>query len=211
MAKGGSSWTIGKPGNRLTRRRDGTLVRTTTNVFGMRSTTYQTAGEQAEVRKGSWFVFLVVVPAIGIGGYLLINLASAYQKDPAGTKLRLALSAIALAAAAIGYFVLRRKLAEGADAREAAEAQMYRQKLVAQFGEDGASSILAGKLWIGAPIEAVVELLGEPVDTDEKVTAKVTRRTLKYISQGGEAYGLRVTVEDGKVAGWDDKANALTK
>lgn len=213
MAKrpGGSSWTIGGPGNRLAKRRNGTLVRTTTNLFGARVTQYQTAQEQAEIKRGSWFVFFVVVPAIGVTGYLLINLASAWQRDPSGTQLRLVLSAVALAGAAVGYFVLRRKLTERAARREAADAAAYRQQLVARFGEDGASSILGGRLWIGAPIAAVHELLGAPADTDEKVSARVTRHTLKYAPQGGDAYGLRVQVDDGKVAGWEDKGNLLAR
>lgn len=213
MAKkpGGSSWSVGRPGDRVAKRRDGTLVSTTTDVFGVRRTTYQTAEQQAEIRRGSSFVFFIVLPAIALGGYLLINLASAYQKDPAGTKLRLALSAIALVGAGIGYFVIRRKLAARAAIRAAADAEAYKQSLLSRFGEEGATCILAGRLWVGAPIEAVVELLGDPVDTDEKVTAKVTRRTLKYVSQGGDAYGLRVTVDDERVSGWDDKVNALAK
>lgn len=65
--------------------------------------------------------------------------------------------------------------------------------------------ILNGELWQGETSSEVVDTLGEPVDIDEKATKKKRVRVYKYYHRGGNRYGLRITLEDDVVVGWDLK------
>jgi hypothetical protein len=64
---------------------------------------------------------------------------------------------------------------------------------------------MAGRVWQGATEEMLVESLGRPVDVDERVMKSKTRHVFKYNQLGKNRYGLRVTLENGVVVGWEDK------
>lgn len=68
-----------------------------------------------------------------------------------------------------------------------------------------AEAIIARKYWPGQSSGQLRDSLGEPVDTDEKVLKTKTKVIWKYHHRGGNRYGLRITVENGLVVGWDEK------
>lgn len=72
-------------------------------------------------------------------------------------------------------------------------------------GFHAADNIQRGVLWQGEPEQALIASLGRPVARDEKVTRRSIRYVYKYHMTGKNRYGLRVTVENGVVTGWDAK------
>jgi hypothetical protein len=101
---------------------------------------------------------------------------------------------------------------EQARAREAmarasmeARARERRLRLIDRFGAEAAERILREELWIGETEEMVQESLGYPDDVDERVMKTKHRRVLKYRPLGKNRYGLRVTLDDGVVVGWEEK------
>ena len=90
-----------------------------------------------------------------------------------------------------------------AAAQATLDAQQRQQHLVEKYGVDGAAKVNARELWRGAPVDAVIEMFGQPLDVDEVVSKKRVRRVLKYFQIRSNAYGLKVTVDDGFVTGWD--------
>ncbi|MDC3979800.1 hypothetical protein [Polyangium jinanense] len=89
--------------------------------------------------------------------------------------------------------------------REAEQKAARLEDLISRFGERDATRIIDGTIWQGATREMVIEALGEPLDIDERVTAKQTRHIFKYHQLGKNRYGLRVTLEDDLVVGWETK------
>lgn len=77
------------------------------------------------------------------------------------------------------------------------------QNLTARFGPEIAQAIMQGRIWQGATEEMLRESLGPPAGMDEKVMKSKVRRVFKYQPASGNRYGLRVTVEDGYVVGWE--------
>lgn len=65
--------------------------------------------------------------------------------------------------------------------------------------------IMGREVWQGQSHEQLRDALGVPVDTDEKVMKKHRREIWKYHQTGVNRFGLRVTLEDGIVVGWDQK------
>lgn len=71
--------------------------------------------------------------------------------------------------------------------------------------EEVVRRIMQRSLWQGQTSEQLVDSLGEPADIDRQVLKTKTKETWKYVHQGGNRYGLRVTLEDDVVVGWDRK------
>jgi hypothetical protein len=71
--------------------------------------------------------------------------------------------------------------------------------------EDTVRKILDGYLWQGQSEEQLRDSIGTPVAVDRKVLRTKTKEIWKYQQQGANRFGLRVTVEDGYVVGWDKK------
>lgn len=90
-------------------------------------------------------------------------------------------------------------------AEEQAANEARWNSLCQRFGPDGAHRIWTQTLWVGAPSDAVSAMFGPPIDVDERVMKTRRTLTLKYFPKGADRYGLRVFVEDGVVAGWEDK------
>jgi hypothetical protein len=59
--------------------------------------------------------------------------------------------------------------------------------------------------WQGQTQEQLLDSLGRPADTDTKVLKTKTKEIWKYNRVGKNRFGLRVTVENGVVVGWDKK------
>lgn len=68
------------------------------------------------------------------------------------------------------------------------------------------SKILKREIWSGQTQEQLLESLGKPHQIDHKLLKKTKREIWKYYRQGKNRYGLRVTVDNGIVIGWDKKS-----
>lgn len=82
-------------------------------------------------------------------------------------------------------------------------ARVRRESLVARFGDAIAAKIAAKDLWIGATREMVIEMYGHPAEVSEKVLKTKTKRVFKYFPAGGTRFGLKITLDDDEVVGWD--------
>ena len=67
-------------------------------------------------------------------------------------------------------------------------------------------NIVNGYFWQGQSEGQLTDSLGSPVAIDEKILKTKTKEIWKYNHQGGNRYSLRITVENGYVVGWDQKA-----
>lgn len=72
--------------------------------------------------------------------------------------------------------------------------------------EELVQKIFQGYFWHGQSEEQLRDSLGPPADVDHKMLKTKTRDIWKYQHRGANRFGLRVTVEDGYVTGWDKKA-----
>lgn len=89
---------------------------------------------------------------------------------------------------------------------KSAQAKARRAALLVKYGDpEIVDRIMKGKYWQGQTVEQLRDSLGPPVDTDQKVTKTKTREIWKYHKTGTNRFGLRVTVENGAVSGWDEK------
>jgi type II secretory pathway component PulF len=78
--------------------------------------------------------------------------------------------------------------------------------LLAKYGDQQTvDRIMSKTIWVGETSEQLIESLGNPADIDEKVLRTKTKAIWKYAHRGGARYGLRITVENGVVVGWDEK------
>ncbi|WP_198173274.1 hypothetical protein [Cupriavidus sp. USMAA2-4] len=65
--------------------------------------------------------------------------------------------------------------------------------------------IVGGQIWQTQSAEQLIDSIGRPLSIDQKLLKTKTREVWKYNHRGANRYGLRVTVEDGYVTGWDQK------
>ena len=81
-----------------------------------------------------------------------------------------------------------------------------RTALIAKYGSpEEADLILDAKIWTGMSAAQLLDSLGRPEDVDQAVTTRKTREIWKYGRVGQNRYRNRVTVDDGRVAGWTAK------
>lgn len=66
-------------------------------------------------------------------------------------------------------------------------------------------SLMARKIWQGQTAEQVLDSLGNPHDVDQKLLKTKKKEVWKYHHQGANRYGLRITLDDDQVVGWDQK------
>ncbi|ROR18506.1 hypothetical protein EC845_3480 [Comamonas sp. BIGb0124] len=72
--------------------------------------------------------------------------------------------------------------------------------------ETTVQKIYAGYFWEGQTAEQLLDSLGRPESVDNKLLKTKIKEVWKYNRQGVNRYGLRITVENGHVAGWDKKS-----
>lgn len=85
-------------------------------------------------------------------------------------------------------------------------AAQRRKEIYRMYGRTPlAEKIIARNIWQGQTQRQLRDSLGNPADTDEKVLKTKTKTIWKYHHRGGNRYGLRITVENGVVVGWDEK------
>lgn len=79
--------------------------------------------------------------------------------------------------------------------------------LTAKYGDaETVQNIMDCSFWQGQSEEQLRDSLGQPVDIDRIVMKTKTKEVWKYRHRGGNRYGLRITLEDGQVVGWNNKA-----
>ena len=89
--------------------------------------------------------------------------------------------------------------------------QIYRNKkrrayLWAKYQDDDlVKSIMDQSFWQGQTSEQLLDSLGKPSDIDEKVLKTKKKEIWKYQHRGGNRYGLRITLDNDEVVGWDQK------
>lgn len=66
--------------------------------------------------------------------------------------------------------------------------------------------IIGGYFWQGQTEAQLIDSIGHPLAKDNKVMKSAIRQVWKYNQRGKNRYGLRVTVENGRVVGWDNKS-----
>ncbi|OIQ72119.1 hypothetical protein GALL_462580 [mine drainage metagenome] len=72
--------------------------------------------------------------------------------------------------------------------------------------EEIVQKIVGGSIWQGQSEEQLKDAMGDPVSVDRTVLKTKTKEIWKYHQQGVNRFGLRITVENGYVVGWDKKA-----
>ncbi|MBX7157353.1 MAG: DUF2845 domain-containing protein [Verrucomicrobiae bacterium] len=65
--------------------------------------------------------------------------------------------------------------------------------------------LIQKKIWINQTQEQLLDSLGKPYDIDEKVLKTKKREIWKYKPRGHNRYGLKITLENSYVIGWDLK------
>lgn len=65
--------------------------------------------------------------------------------------------------------------------------------------------IMNGEFWENQTAEQLRDALGKPEAIDRKTMKTKSREVWKYQHRGANRYGLRITLENGLVSGWDQK------
>ncbi|WP_288076847.1 DUF2845 domain-containing protein [Pseudomonas sp.] len=82
-----------------------------------------------------------------------------------------------------------------------------RKWLMAKYGSsDIVDGIMRRMFWQGQTAEQLFDSIGHPTDVDRKVLKTKSKEIWKYNRTGKGRFGLRITVENGLVVGWDKKA-----
>ena len=71
--------------------------------------------------------------------------------------------------------------------------------------EQLARKIMRRTLWKGQTAEQVIDAIGKPKDIEQKVLKIKNKEIWKYFSSERRRYGLRITLNDEIVVGWDKK------
>lgn len=81
-----------------------------------------------------------------------------------------------------------------------------RIRLMMKYKDDDlVESLIDETFWRGQTAAQLMDSLGEPLDVDQKVMKTKVREVWKYEQTGKNRYGLKITLEDGLVVGWDQK------
>jgi predicted Holliday junction resolvase-like endonuclease len=101
----------------------------------------------------------------------------------------------------VGAQWVRRQEQKALEARRAQLIQKYRSEAIVE-------RILNSEFWQGQSEEQLLDALGHPVARDKKVMKTRRREVWKYHERGRDQFALRITLENGKVSGWDKKQGA---
>jgi hypothetical protein len=92
------------------------------------------------------------------------------------------------------------------DAEKLRRENERRSQLLGKYADDKVvDGIMRGSYWQGQTAEQLRDSLGTPSDTDEKVLKTRRREIWKYHHLGGNRFGLRITLEQDQVVGWEEK------
>ncbi|WP_305844080.1 DUF2845 domain-containing protein [Photobacterium leiognathi] len=59
--------------------------------------------------------------------------------------------------------------------------------------------------WVEQTADQLIDSLGHPVDIEQKILKTKKKEVWKYSHQGGNRYSLRITLDNDRVVGWDQK------
>ena len=65
---------------------------------------------------------------------------------------------------------------------------------------------MSKQIWQDQPAEMVLDTLGRPVDIEQKVLKTKKKEIWKSGFLGNRQYDLIITLDNGKVTGWDKKS-----
>ena len=65
--------------------------------------------------------------------------------------------------------------------------------------------LMSKSFWQGQTEGQLIDSIGKPLDIDQKVLKTKTKEVWKYNETGKKRYALKITLENGEVAGWDQK------
>jgi hypothetical protein len=89
---------------------------------------------------------------------------------------------------------------------DASAAKARRERVYKKYGPtEVAERIIKKTVWVGETAEQLRDSFGNPLDIDEKVLKTKRREIWKYVRKGKNRYGLKFTVENGVLVGWDEK------
>ena len=88
-----------------------------------------------------------------------------------------------------------------------AQTKKRREELMAKYqDEDLVEGLMSKSFWQGQSSMELIDSLGHPEDIDEKILKTKKKEVWKYNHQGGNRYGLRITLDNDEVVGWDQKS-----
>ena len=109
---------------------------------------------------------------------------------------------IALIVIVIGIVLLKayknKKRREDLEKRRAALLAKYSDPKIVD-------KIMRHVFWQGQSQEQLLDSLGRPADVDQKVMKTKVKEIWKYNPMGSNRFGLRITIENNVVIGWDQK------
>lgn len=83
---------------------------------------------------------------------------------------------------------------------------LRRQRIYDKYGHtEDAERIIAQRVWVGETAEQLRDSIGAPEDIDEKVLKTKRKEVWKYDRKTATRFGLKFTLENGIVVGWDEK------
>jgi hypothetical protein len=105
---------------------------------------------------------------------------------------------VAVAGIALVTAYTSRKRREDIERRRAALQAKYHDPQIVDM-------IMRHMFWQGQSEEQLLDSLGRPVDIDQKVMKTKVKEIWKYNQLGANRFGLRITIENKVVVGWDQK------
>jgi uncharacterized membrane protein len=67
---------------------------------------------------------------------------------------------------------------------------------------------MSRSVWEGQTEDELIDSLGEPIEVDQKILKTKSKEIWKYKKTGKGRFGLRVTLENNRVVGWEIKDSA---
>jgi hypothetical protein len=86
------------------------------------------------------------------------------------------------------------------------DLERRRAALLAKYHDPNiVDMIMRQMFWQGQSQEQLLDSLGRPADIDQKVMKTKVKEIWKYNQMGANRFGLRITIENNVVVGWDQK------
>ena len=88
----------------------------------------------------------------------------------------------------------------------AAQKSKRREELMEKYKDkELVDALMSRSFWQGQTADQLLDSLGKPEDIDQKILKTKKKEVWKYNHQGGNRYGLRITLDNDEVVGWDQK------
>ena len=89
---------------------------------------------------------------------------------------------------------------------KSAQTKKRRNSLMAKYQDVTiVDNLMKQSFWQGQTSEQLLDSLGNPEDIDEKILKTKKKEIWKYNHQGSNRYGLRITLDNDLVIGWEQK------